>query len=249
MDEGSPILVFLTPEATQIEANSGDKVFITIKSSTNSGDILNLRIESIDDLYGIQNVFDSTFNNSSINYRLEYDVPSYPDSTQSLLVFTLTNQNNESSEIAKRILVNRGETFVKEASGVNMYSTSSSRPNAFSLEQLSPGFSTDSTTFESDIVDNTEEDSETLSREWISNTGISFVKFDGFNYSGANSQSIKNAFENGVQLSRVSDIRDSDIYLIGRGGQALGVIQVIAVTDPDGVQEDKYTFSIKVITD
>ncbi|PTB95444.1 hypothetical protein C9994_11280 [Marivirga lumbricoides] len=245
----SPILIFLTPEATQIEANSGDKVFITVKASTNSGSILTLNIASIDDQYGIRNVLDSTFNNSSINYRLQYNVPAYEDSTQSLLVFTLTNQNNQVSEIAKRILVNRGETFVREASGINIYSTSSSRPNAFSLTQLKPGFSTDSTTFESDIVDNTLEDNETLSREWVSNTGISFVKFDGFNYSNANSQSIRNAFENGVQLSKISNIRDSDIYLIGRNGNALGAIQIIAVTDPEGVQEDKYTFSVKVITD
>lgn len=248
-DVESPILIFLTPEATQIEANSGDKVFITVKASTNSGDILTLNIASIDDQYGIQNVLDSTFNNSSINYRLEYNVPAYADSTQSLLVFTLTNQNNQTSEIAKRILVNRGETFVREASGINVFSTSSSRPNAFSLTQLIPGFSTDSTTFESDIVDNTLEDNDVLSREWVSNTGISFVKFDGFNYSSANSQSIRNAYDNGVQLTRISDIRDSDIYLIGRGGKALGAIQIIAVTDPEGVQEDKYTFSIKVITD
>ena len=232
-----------------VEANSGEKVFITIKSSTSTGTSLRLGIEAIDDYYGIRKVEDSLFDTNTFNYRWEYTVPSYPDSTLSLLVFTLTNDLGETTEVAKRLLANKGESFLTEVSGVNIYSSASNKPNAFSLASLSPGFSTDTATFQSDIVDGTPADSLQLSRIWRSNTGLSFVKFDGFNYSNATSASVRNAYSNGVQLSRVSDIDNSDIYLIGNGNNALGVIQIIAVTDPEGVQEDKYTFSAKVINE
>jgi hypothetical protein len=81
----------------------------------------------------------------------------------------------------------------------------------------------------------------------MSNTELSFVEFNGFNYAEANSVNIQNAYANGIRLSRVTDISDSDIILLGRGDLAVAAIQIIAVTDPVGVQEDKYTFSIKRI--
>ena len=244
----SPILVFLNPTDPLIESNSGDRVFITVKSSTSQGNSLNLRIESQDDYYGIRALNDTLFSNNSINYRFEYLVPSYPDSTQSILIFTLNNEAGEYVEIAKRILVNKGDTFLEEASGINMYSTASSKPNAFSLATLSPGFSTDSSTFVADIVDGTKTDSTQLSRIWTSNTGLSFVQFDGFDYANATASSIRTAYQNGIQLSKISEITDNDIYLVGKGSNAIGVIQIIAVTDPEGAQEDKYNFSVKAVS-
>lgn len=243
----SPILIFLSPEGTQIEGNSGDRLFIGVRSSTSPGNTLNLQIESLDDDYGIVQRFDSTFQSNAINYRFEYVVPSYADSTQSILIFRLTNSQNQTAEIAKRLLINRGETFVKESSGISIYSTASNRPNAFSIETLSPGFSTDTATFDADILDATEMENDTLSRSWISNTGISFVEFDGFNYSDATSKSIRDAYQNGVKLSRVSQITGSNTFLVGRGNTALGAIQMLSVTDEQGREEDKYTFSIKAI--
>jgi hypothetical protein len=243
----SPILVFLTPEETQIEANSGDRIIITVNSTTSTGNSLDLQIESLDDMYGIVKRLDTSFSSNSINFRFEYTVPAYSDSTSSILIFTLSNDLNQRTEIAKRIFINRGETFLTESSGINIYSTSSNRPNAFSLEALAPGFSTDSATFQADFLDATEMNSDTLSRTWRSNTELSFVEFDGFNYASATSRSIREAYQNGVKLSRISQINGSNILLIGRGNIALGAIQLIAVTDEVGTEEDKYTFSIKVI--
>lgn len=248
-DEGtsSPILVFLTPDDVQLVANSGDKVIITIDAST-SGSNLDLNIETIDDLYGIVQVFDSSFTRNSINFRFQYDVPSYPDSTQSLMIFSLANDLGQTTEIAKRFVINRGETFLKEASGIEIFSSASNKQNAYSIVDLSPVFS-DIDSASSDIIDRTEPGSETLSRTWGSFTDISFVEFNGFNYASATSATIRSAYENGVKLSQVTGVSNSDIYIIGRNQTALAAIQVIAVTDQADAQEDKYTFSIKVIED
>ena len=245
--EETPILVFLSPEDTQLEANSGERIFVTISASTSMSENLFLKIESLDDFYGKRDLFDSSFNENSINYLFEYMVPSYPDSTNTILIFRLNNTNGYETEIAKRIIVNRGETFLSELSGVVIYSSSSDKPNAFSINDQTPGYSEDSTTFTADFLDDTRNNSDTLSRRWVSNTGLSFVEFNGFNFAGATSGSITQAYENGVKLTRVTNISDSDIYLVGKGSQALGAIQIIAVTDQMGVQEDKYTFSIKLI--
>lgn len=243
----SPILVFLTPTGTTIEANTNDHVFITVEASTNIGNTLSLHIESVDDLYGIQPLFDSIFNRTSFNYMFDYIVPQFPDSTETLLIFSLANDVNDEAKIAKRILINKGESFVSESTGHIIYSSASDKPNSFSLKSLSPGYLADSATFEVDIVDASDIaiHGETLSRTWISHTGLSFVQFNGFNYASANSLTIKNAYEIGVKLSKITNIQDSDVYLVGKGSAAIGVIQVVAVTDQPMVTDDKYTFSIK----
>lgn len=245
--EASPILVFLSPTGTQIEANSNDRVFITVDASTSLGNSISMNIQSIDDVFGIQTLLDSTFAGKAFTYRFEYIVPQYPDSTETLLVFNLADDINNKIEIAKKILINKGSSQVTERTGVTLFSSASDKPNAYSLATLSPGFLADSATFEADIVDDTTAVSDQLSRTWISNTGVNYVQFNGFNYAGANSLSIQNAYDNGVKLSKVSEIQDSDVLLIGRGSTALGAVQVIAVTDQSGTQDDKYTFSIKVI--
>lgn len=247
--EESPILVFITPNETTIEANANERLLLTIDASTKIGSTLNMKVESIDDQFGVNQFFDSTFNQPTINYTLDYIIPSYPDSTESLIKFTFTNSNQDQIQIARRLLINRGESLVTETSGHVIYSSESSRPNAFSLESVSPGYLQDSLTFSLDIVDNTDEliHGESLSRNWVSYTDLLFVEFNGFDYAGANSLSIKSAYESGVKLSRITNVQTSDVYIVGRGNEALGVIQVVAVVDQPSTEEDNYNFSLKLI--
>jgi hypothetical protein len=245
----SPIIVFLTPNTTTIEANANERVLITVEASTNIGSELNMKVETIDEVFGVVQFFDSTFNQSSINYTLDYVVPQYPDSTESLIKFTFTNSPKDQIQIARRLLINKGESLVTETSGHVIYSSASDRPNAFSLTTVSPGYLQDSATFSADIVDDTSNlnNNETLSRKWVSYTEISFVEFNGFNYSSANSLTIKSAYESGIKLSRITGIQSNDIYIVGRGSKALGVIQVVAVNDQSANQDDSYNFNLKLI--
>ena len=244
----SPILVFLSPEAATIEANSNDHVFITIESRSQSGQRLRLQIETVDVLYGVRPVFDSTFGFKNIYYLFDFVVPAYPDSTGSLLVFKLSNDVGNQIQIAKRLFINKGASSVKEASGNVTYSTLSNKPSGYSLPMLTPVYLADSLTKSIDLIDasgKNEQANGTLSRTWLSRTNLLFVKFNGFNYPDANAITISNSYKSGIKLSRATDLKDGDVLIVGRGSKALGAIQVISITDLSGVENDKYVFSIK----
>lgn len=244
----SPILVFLTPSDSKIEANSNDHVFIRIESRTAAGAHLYVKVESIDVLQGVQEVFDSTFNFKKINYLFDYVVPVYPDSTESLLVFTVMNDDGDQIQIGKRLFINKGSSSIKETSGHVMYSSLSSEPNAFSLEELTPVYLRDSLTRSLDMIDasTVEKNADgSLSRTWISRTDLQFVKFSGFNYADADAVTITNSYKSGIKLSSVNNLKDSDIIIVGKGKDAIGAIQIIAVTDAVGKENDKYVFSVK----
>lgn len=245
---GSPILVFLSPSEPYIEANSNDHVFIRIESNTESGSQLHLRIESIDVLNGAREVFDSSFNFRKINYLFDYLVPPYPDSTESLLVFSLMNNDGDQIQIAKRLFVNKGAASVKETSGHTIYSSASSEPSAFSLTALTPAYLADSLTQTLDIIDASSEETNadgSLSRSWISRTGLLFVKFSGFNYADADAVTINSSYKSGIKLSTVNNLKDSDIVIVGKGNKAIAAIQILTVTDLEGHENDKYVFSVK----
>lgn len=246
----SPILVFLTPEGPRLETNSSERVLLTVDARSRDGQKLRLQIESVDVIYGSRKVFDSLFSFKRINYLFDYIVPAYPDQSETLLVFTLSNDVGDQIQIAKKLFVDKGATSVKEFSGNVTYSTLSTKPNGFSLETMQPVYLADSLTRSIDIYDASTKTSQPnggLSRTWLSRTDLVFVRFNGFNYPDANAITISNSYKSGIKLSRISDLKDADILIVGKGDKALGVIQVISVTDMDGAENDKYVFSIKKI--
>lgn len=245
----SPILVFLTPEIPRIETNSTDHVFITVDSRSQQGQRLRLQIESVDVLYGVRPIFDSLFAFNRINYLFDYIVPAYPDLTESLLIFKLSNDAGDQIQIAKRLFINKGASSVTEASGNVSYSTLSSKPSGFSFAAMTPVYLADSLTKSIDIYDastvkNNQADG-SLSRTWLSRTSLQFVKFNGFNYPDADAITINNSYKSGIKLSRATDLKDSDILIVGKGDKAIGAIQIISITDLAGVENDKYVYSIK----
>lgn len=244
----SPILVFLSPATSKIEANSNAHVLVTVDSRTQTGSHLLLQVEAVDPLYGVRPVFDSLFKLKKITHIFDYVVPAYPDSTESLLIFTVTNDDGDQIQIAKRLFINKGASSVKETSGNITYSSLSHKPSAFSLKELTPVYLTDSLKHSIDILDASGKENVatgSLSRTWISRTNLLFVKFSGFNYADANAITISNSYKSGIKLSRVTDLKDSDVLLVGRGEKALAAIQLIVVTDLEGVENDKYVFSVK----
>ncbi|WP_258103422.1 hypothetical protein [Marinoscillum sp. MHG1-6] len=248
-NQESPIIVNLKPVDIQLEASSGDLLFITVEARTNQGSEILLNIESLDDQYGILSLLDTSFSFRSINFRYAYRVPDYEDSTEVTMIFSLANDVNDQIQVAKKILVNKGSKFIEETTGHNMFSTLSDKPNGFSLAELSTGYTTDSATFEADIYDGSvvEDDGDTLSRVWMSQSDIGFVQFNGFDFASATASSISSAYKNGLSVSKAIEIKDNDIYIVGRGSTALAAIQVITVVDQSGVNNDKYTFSVKSI--
>ncbi|MGL1885374.1 MAG: hypothetical protein OCD76_02570 [Reichenbachiella sp.] len=244
----SELLVFLSPEDIVIEGNSGEHVLIQFDAISNNSLLSKMVIQQSDDYFGLSTLLDSSLETSSIRYILDYVIPDYPDSTVALLTFGVLNQNNTESRIAKKVLVNKGASSLTETSGHVVFSQQSKSPSAFELSTVTPVYLADTLTRQLDFMDlTTEEQGDVLSREWGSKTELSFVQFNSFNYASASAVSIKSAYDTGSKSSKVTNVVDGDIYLIGRGDQPFGAIQIIVVSDVEGADNDKYVFSIKLI--
>ncbi|PIB36626.1 hypothetical protein BFP72_15070 [Reichenbachiella sp. 5M10] len=244
-----PILVFLEPSEASLEVNSNEFVQISLEAYSSNGVLTEMVIDQTDDYFGFVNLVDSIISSEKLNYQLNYRVPEYPDSTVVLLTFTVSDDQKNTARIAKTIQVNRTATFIKASSGHTMYSAQSEDPSAFSLMELSPKYLADSLDAQLDFVELTSDVTpDVLSYDWGSRSGISFVKFNDFNYPAATSISIRNAYQGGTKRSMITNIEDSDVYLFGREGVAFGALQMVAIVDAEGALNDKYVFNLKLIS-
>lgn len=247
--EESPLVIFLNPQKAIIETNTNEHILITVDINSTQAEINNFQITQQDDYAGVYRIVDTTINQFSMNYVLDFIVPEYPDSTETLLTFSATDNLGNQIQAAKKILINKGSSLVSESSGHTIYSFLSKKPNAFNLENNIRGFSVDMFDIDVDFMDYSLDSihGNSLSREWISRNGLRFVQYNGFNFAMANSTMIESAYASGIKLSKATNIQDSDIFLIGREDDAIGVIQVISVVDSDSTLNDKYVFNLKTI--
>ena len=84
-------------------------------------------------------------------------------------------------------------------------------------------------------------------RTWTSMTGLSFSRFNDFDYETATRSSVEDAYAVSTKYSELRNIQDNDIVLLGRSDTAVGVIKFLAVFDEEGVENDRYLFSLKKI--
>lgn len=247
--EESPLVIFLNPQKAIIETNTNEHIIITVDINSTQAELNNFQITQQDDYAGVNRIVDTTINQFSMNYVLDFIVPEYPDSTETLLTFSATDHLGNHIQAAKKLLINKGSSLVSESSGHVLYSSLANKPDAFNMESITTGYSADMNDTEIDFKDNSKvsEHGNVLSREWISKDSLSFVQYNGFNYAMANSTMIESAYESGIKLSKATNIKDSDIFLVGREDDAIGVIQVISVVDSDSTLNDKYVFNLKII--
>ena len=247
--EESPLVIFLTPQEAIIEANTNEHIFITVEARANQGNINQLIVEQKDEYSGIISIVDSSLENSYLNYTLDYIIPEYPDSTETLITFTVRDNIGNQIQAAKRLMINKGSSLISESSGHVIYSSLSDKPNAFNLANLTPGYSADLFDVDVDFMDNSVDsiDGNEISRVWISQNSLDFVQYNGFNFAMANSSMISDAYDIGIKLTKATNIQDSDVFLIGRNNNAIGAIQIISIVDADSTLNDKYMFNLKII--
>ncbi|UXP33005.1 hypothetical protein N6H18_03420 [Reichenbachiella agarivorans] len=247
--EDSPILVFLKPSDINVEANSKEHILITFEAYSEDAKLTEMVIDQSDDYFGFVNLVDSGLQTNNFKYILDYVVPEYPDSTVTLLTFSVVNENGDEAQIAKTISVNKSASFVEATSGHVIYSGLSEKQSCFNLYNMTPVYLEDSVDFQLDFVELTDSLSKTddLSYDWGSRSGISFVKFNGFNYAQATSVKINEAYGGGVKTTKITNIADDDIFLFGRNNVAFGALQIVVISDPEGTLNDKYVFNLKMI--
>lgn len=248
-EEGSPIVILVTPGQQVLDVKAGDKVIYTVETFANSGVIEHLGISSIDAEQGLIRLMDTSLNVARAKFDFQYIVPVMPeDSARINLKFESGNSHDYMSSV-RTLRVVGGDVLLQEESGYTLYSSTSSKADAFRISDSQLLFSGQEADSLLDIYDyhDLQEAAGTLSREWRSGSGVRFVRFNDFNYPLATESGIRKAYEEGIKYSSIRNIDADDIILVGRDGAALGVIKIMSVFDEDGTEADRYVFNLKKI--
>ena len=84
-----------------------------------------------------------------------------------------------------------------------------------------------------------------LSRQWRSQSGLQFVRYNDFNFPAATVKYLHDSYLAGNKFSSVSNLNTGDIILVGRGNEAIGVFQIQNIYDEEGYENDRYELTFK----
>ena len=250
-DDTTPVLIFLKSGSVSQTLEAGKKALYEIETYSNQANLNRLTITSFSVEDGERILIDSVLNVQKINYPFIYQAPEFADDSISVVLkIAVSDTKNNTQELKCSIKVVKGlYHLLPEMTGIVLYSGSSGRPDAFSLNDPSHVFlkaladSTDIDVF--DYVADSSTDQ--LSREWRTNTDVRFAKVNSLNYSLVTAQSLRNIYAAVIRQKYVNAIQAGDIIILGRENQVAGVIQIVYVADEEGSLNDYYFFNIKMI--
>lgn len=165
------------------------------------------------------------------------------------LKLTAYSSTNESVSTTRRGMIVKIDKLLEEYSGFTMYSADSKRDNGFCISKLKTilvGVVPDSEVDIYDYADSTVQGNR-FNIEWRSLNDISFVRYNGFDYSSSTEKSIKDAYSVGVKQPFCQNIKNDDIIILGVSNDAIGVIKIVNVYSNNDVVNDRYLFNIKPI--
>lgn len=250
-DEVSGDPVFITTDImgiTGVYSNTYKRIKIEISSIDTN--LERLEISSYDNLRGNIGLLDSALSTKRLSYEFLYKVPMLSrDSVTVTLKIAASDRNGYTQEITRRLLVISQDYKLEEVAGITLYTNEiKDHPNGICLEDLRPLIVSMADSAAIDIYTYVDENNpETLTKEWRSNTDIYFARANQFDYANATNRSVAEAFGSAVANPRISRIEKDDIILVGRGNQAVGAIKVVQLYDEPGVENDRYLINIKKI--
>lgn len=244
-DEPS-IQLFVSPNSLNIIVNSGDVQEFVLKG-TSSSPVTRFRVTSKLKNTPEKVELDSVFSapSSNLNFSYYYRTPAFFKDTSIFIYFEITNQNGNNFKVGKQLVLLGNAKPLNETTGWRIFpSGSGNNRNGFSIDSLqyaSVGVS-DSSRF--DFYDPA---ADSLSNEWISQTGGRFVRFNDFNYSSASKNNLTEAFDAGVKLDKIRNLKTDDIIIFrklnGKGESLEAVIRITEIRE--GIPEPYYEFNIK----
>ncbi len=244
-EEESKVVILVDDNGAEV-LNPGETALFEIHAFSNDGLVDRLSIRSNDVRQGDLALMDTLLNVPSCRFTYAYTAPELVDTTQVDLQFRAYAPDGSYSTTWAHLTVCGAEEILASLDNYTLYSGSSRNRDAFSLdlEQVVYSGSTDERFL--DLVDmgNDSLTGEFL-RTWSSRTALSFSRFNDFNYETATRRSVEEAYQVAAKYSELRDIQDDDIVLLGRSDTALGVLKVVAVFDEEGVESDRYLFSLK----
>lgn len=177
-----------------------------------------------------------------------YKVPNVQDSTYVTLDFH-AKSNSYSQTISKTIFVRNNEKLLTEYSGFSISSKLSGSPFGFDLQNLKPVFAVADSLKSLDFFDYSIDsiNYNSLSRKWVSFSGIDFARFNDFEYVKATQKSVTEAYKYASKKTVISNLDNDDILLIGKNNKAIGIIRLTQIVDTDSTLYDRYYFNLKLI--
>lgn len=244
-DDESSALISINPLQSELTGAIMNNRFFTINVQSDVK-ISKLQIQSQDDYFGTETLLDSTLNLFNFNIEYLYEIKNYPDTTEVFLNFKLLTENGNEYHYMRRLKVYSQNNYLIETSGHVIYSSLSNNENGFNLTELKP-FYTQALNETIHFADNSIDTIylNTLSRKWYSPDNFYFVRFENFNYPQATEITVQQAYEISTKHEFVQNIQDSDIIMVGDSENALAVIYISQVVDPDSTLNDKYVFNVK----
>ncbi len=241
-DESDVIIIAKTINSKECY-NAGEKIIFDIESFANEGFISSINITNVTS-YGMISLLDTTINTEKTNFLFQYNVPQFDaDTTDVKFYFKAFCSTGEYSEMSKTHCV-AGDIHLKAAE-YTMFASYKNEKNGFSIarNEIVDCETTDSIYI--DIYDYSVDSTKILSREWRSMTGLMFARFNDFDFENANYSSVMNAYSSSNKTSKLMNVNNEDIVLVGRGSNALGVLKIINVFDEADPMQDRYYFVFK----
>ena len=253
-DDIDPIILILSPNNYEINANTGDYVKIGVKVESDVV-ITKLLIQQTINSGKTEALLDSNIMVKSTRFDYSYLVPQMTDygKNKILIEVIAINGDGESQKSTKLLIIDNQVEILEEIAGNEMFSRLASNKNAFNLIDIQPlNFLTADSTIrhiEDYSLDTGLVSVDTLSRRWVSPAEIRFVKYNSFDYANATNESLKNSFLSGIKTDFIDDLKAGDIILVYLPNAEVGheyyALKIVYILDPTGVENDKYIFNIK----
>lgn len=241
-DESDVVIIAKTVNQKECY-NAGEKIIFDVESFANKGFITNINITTITS-YGFTSVLDTVIDSERTNFLYQYDIPQFDaDTTDVKFIFKATCSTGKSSDMSRTHHV-AGDIHLNPAE-YTMYAYYKNEKNGFSItrNEVIDCETTDSVYV--DFYDYSVDSTMILSREWRSMTGMSFARFNDFDFENANYSSVINAYSNSNKTSKLLNVQNDDVVLVGKESQALGVLKIINVFDDADPMQDRYYFVFK----
>ena len=250
-DEVSDVVILATDTDYNMYVQSGNRLLVRVYSFSDEYSVDRIRISSVDAEKGSLKLLDTVIGQKHTEFYFMYTVPSYfiADTAALQLVFEAVASNGETSKMSLNYKVVGGASLLSY-DGIMMYSAISGRPNGLSLNKAQTLYCETADSASIDIYDYHDTlaaDPTALSREWRSRTGLTFARLNDFDYAGTNQLLLNNAYKASKHYTSLKQIAEGDVIVFGRGEEALGVLQMLIVSDePGSATNDRYIFNMKL---
>ena len=209
-EEINELFLDVSPSDVQIIANSEEVVTFVVDANSDK-ELKNILITSrenntvVYDTLLNQNISGKSYKSS---YLYKTDVLE-SDTTLLFLTFKVTENDGNSKSVAKRLINIRKNKILTEKSGNIFYSHKevASLEDAYNLEDTRAEFSNLASLENLQIVDDTlSNNTDELSKSWISLSGGQFRRDNGIDYVNATRQTLVSSCESGQAKDKITNI-------------------------------------------